>query len=105
VSKGYGGDKCRAGVEHALQEQTDAGHCAFPRQGLVDRAAAMLEIPPDVVQAAVDHGMQTGRLAQGTLKAGHRSAFVDRRVDGVPRPVPGPYNVALFLETIPTCHS
>ncbi len=37
--------RARAGVEHVLLELTDDGHCAFPREALVERAAGMLEIP------------------------------------------------------------
>jgi exodeoxyribonuclease V alpha subunit len=37
--------RARAGVEFVLQELTDAGHCAFPRTGLVERAVKMLGHP------------------------------------------------------------
>jgi exodeoxyribonuclease V alpha subunit len=57
--------RARAGVEHALSELTDEGHCAFPRGGLVDRAAGMLGIPRDIIEAAVAHGVENGRLVEG----------------------------------------
>src|SRR5207244_518979 len=57
--------RARAGVEHVLSELTDEGHCAFPRSDLVERAAGMLGIPPDVVEAAVAHGVEHGRLVEG----------------------------------------
>ena len=57
--------RARAGVEHALSELTDEGHCAFPRGGLVDRAAGMLGIPRDIIENAVAHGVENGRLVEG----------------------------------------
>ncbi|MDB5297469.1 MAG: ATP-dependent RecD-like helicase, partial [Phycisphaerales bacterium] len=56
--------RARAGVEHALAELTEEGHCAFPRPGLIDRAAGMLGIPPGIIEAAVDHGLEGGRLVE-----------------------------------------
>jgi exodeoxyribonuclease V alpha subunit len=57
--------RARAGVEHVLQELTDAGHCAFPQSGLVERAVQMLEIPAPVIESAVEHGIGEGRLVRG----------------------------------------
>ena len=73
ASLGIGRDsdlRARAGVEFVLQELTDAGHCAFPREGLVERAAAMLEIEPPIIEAAVAHGVSEGRLVQGEDREG-----------------------------------
>jgi exodeoxyribonuclease V alpha subunit len=60
--------RARAGVEFALQELTEAGHVALPRAGLVQKAVVMLEIPPDVIEAAVEHGITGGRLVQGQVR-------------------------------------
>jgi exodeoxyribonuclease V alpha subunit len=56
--------RARAGVEFALQEITEKGHCAFPRAGLEESAAKLLEIPGDVVRRAVDAAVASGRLSQ-----------------------------------------
>lgn len=57
--------RARAGVEHVLAELTDDGHCAFPRDALLTRAAAMLEIPQPIVADAVEHELSSGRLVAG----------------------------------------
>ena len=57
--------RARAGVEHVLSELTEEGHCAFPRSGLVERAAAVLGIPRDIIETAVTHGVEGGRLVEG----------------------------------------
>jgi len=55
--------RARAGVAYVLQELTNDGHCAFPRQGLVQRAIKILEIPAETIEAAVRHELQEGQLA------------------------------------------
>jgi len=55
--------RARAGVEHVLGGLTDEGHCAYPREGLVQRTVEMLGIPPAIVDDAVDHGIEEQRLA------------------------------------------
>jgi exodeoxyribonuclease V alpha subunit len=56
--------RARAGVEYVLGTLTDDGHCAFPRDGLTDKTAEMLEIPPAIVERAIDYLMAEGRLVQ-----------------------------------------
>ncbi|MDB5295628.1 MAG: recD2, partial [Phycisphaerales bacterium] len=68
--------RARAGVEFVLQELTEAGHVAFPRAGLVHKAVQMLEIPPDVIEAAVDHGTAEGRLVQGQVRDGEPLVYL-----------------------------
>ena len=41
--------RARVGVEFMLQELTEQGHVAFPREGLVQKAIQMLEITADVI--------------------------------------------------------
>jgi exodeoxyribonuclease V alpha subunit len=60
--------RARAGVEFVLQELTDAGHCAFPREGLVQRAVQMLKITAPTIEAAVEHGVAEGRLVLGEVR-------------------------------------
>ncbi|MCY3020384.1 MAG: ATP-dependent RecD-like DNA helicase [Planctomycetota bacterium] len=56
--------RARAGVAHVLQELTNDGHCAFPRQGLIQRAIKILEIPAEIIGAAVRHELQEGQLVE-----------------------------------------
>lgn len=54
--------RARAGVEYALQELTSDGHCAYPRNALCEETVKLLDIPPDIVEAAIDHGIENRRL-------------------------------------------
>ena len=45
--------RVQAGVLHALGELADAGHCLFPRAGLVEHAAAMLGVDVNLVDEAI----------------------------------------------------
>ena len=57
--------RARAGVEFALQEVTEDGHCAFPRADLSKKSQTMLGIPPEIIEAAIAHGLSEGRLVEG----------------------------------------
>ena len=54
--------RARAGVEFVLREITHAGHSAYPRPGLVERATEMLETPEEIIERAVEHDLDLGRL-------------------------------------------
>lgn len=54
--------RARAGVEYVLQELTQNGHCAFPREELVEETVKILDIPPEIIEAAVEHGIERQRL-------------------------------------------
>ena len=56
--------RARAGVEHVLQELTNDGHCAYPREKLTAMAVKMLEIPVEIVEAAIDHDIAVERLVE-----------------------------------------
>ncbi len=56
--------RARAGLEWVLQELTGDGHCAFPQGGLVERAAGLLEIPAEIVAAALERTIAEGRLVR-----------------------------------------
>ena len=56
--------RARAGVEFVLHELTESGHCAFPRTGLSQKAQAMLGIPAEIVEAAIEHGLTEKRLVK-----------------------------------------
>lgn len=56
--------RARAGVEHVLQELTSEGHCAYPRNDLVEAAEKMLGTSVEVITRAVDYAIGAGRLVQ-----------------------------------------
>ncbi len=56
--------RARAGTEYVLQELIGDGHCAYPRSALVDEAVKILEIATQIVDDAVRHGLEHGRLVQ-----------------------------------------
>lgn len=45
--------RAQAGVRHVLQEIAADGHCAALREDLAAKAAALLEIPPPVIEQAI----------------------------------------------------
>ena len=57
--------RARAGIEYTLQELTEEGHCAFRREGLATKAQKMLEIPAEIIESAINHGLEQGRLVEG----------------------------------------
>ncbi len=54
--------RARAGVEYVLQELTQDGHCAYPRESLMEEAVKILDIPTEIVSAAIDHDLEQGRV-------------------------------------------
>lgn len=56
--------RARAGVEYALSQLTQEGHCAFPRAALKEETVKMLEIPEEVVETAILYGLRTERLVE-----------------------------------------
>jgi exodeoxyribonuclease V alpha subunit len=46
--------RVRAGISYALTEAMDEGHCGLPRDELVPLAAGLLEVPPELVQTALE---------------------------------------------------
>jgi exodeoxyribonuclease V alpha subunit len=56
--------RARAGISHALAEAMDEGHCGLPADELRALAAALLEIPPELVDEAL--GLE---LADGAVVA------------------------------------
>jgi exodeoxyribonuclease V alpha subunit len=45
--------RAQAGVRHVLQEIASDGHCAAHREALAEKAAALLEIPPPIIEQAI----------------------------------------------------
>src|SRR5512143_1866640 len=46
--------RVRAGISYALTEAMDEGHCGLPHDELVPLAAALLEVPPELIRTALD---------------------------------------------------
>ena len=46
--------RVRAGISYALTEAMDEGHCGLPSDELVPLAATLLEVPPELVQTALE---------------------------------------------------
>ena len=46
--------RVRAGISYALTEAMDEGHCGLPTEELVPLAVDLLEVPPELVQTALD---------------------------------------------------
>ncbi len=54
--------RAQAGVEYVLQELTLEGHCAYPRESLIEAAVGILEVSSGLVEAAIDVELARGRL-------------------------------------------
>jgi len=55
--------RAEAGVRHVLDEEGGNGHVYVPRPRLGQRAAALLDLPEDAVDAAIDRLAKTGDVA------------------------------------------
>ncbi len=56
--------RARAGLEHVLQEMTNDGHCGCPRENLIKGAITILDIPESIIETALDHILQEGRVVE-----------------------------------------
>lgn len=56
--------RARAGVEHVLQQLTNDGHCAYPREELIRRGEELLGIAADVIVTALEQCLAAGRVVQ-----------------------------------------
>ena len=54
--------RVRAGVAYALVEAMEDGHCGLPAGELLPFAAELLDVPPDLVQTAVDLELAAGSV-------------------------------------------
>ncbi len=59
--------RARAGVSHALAEAAAEGHCGLPHAELVPLAVKLLEIPADVIEAAIAQEIEDGVLVPETI--------------------------------------
>ena len=58
----------RAGIGYALAEAMDDGHCGLPTDELRHLAAELLEIPPEIVGAALDLELSDGEAVADTVE-------------------------------------
>jgi len=56
--------RARAGVLYLLDSMASEGHCFCPKEDLIEAAEQMLEIPGDILKAAVAHGVETRTLVE-----------------------------------------
>jgi exodeoxyribonuclease V alpha subunit len=54
--------RVRAGISYALTEAMDAGHCGLPTEELIPLAEKLLEVPPELICAALDLELQEGTV-------------------------------------------
>jgi exodeoxyribonuclease V alpha subunit len=59
--------RARAGVSYTLQQLTNDGHCAYPEEGLADKAIDLLEIDEAVIQEAIEYEVGGGRLVRDQI--------------------------------------
>ncbi len=68
--------RARAGLEWVLSELTNDGHCAYPLDELLERAAGMLEIPQPIVAAALAQSVREGRLVRRDVEGGRPLVYL-----------------------------
>ncbi|MDO8835096.1 MAG: ATP-dependent RecD-like DNA helicase, partial [Vicinamibacterales bacterium] len=54
--------RARAGISYALGQALDDGQCGLPREQLVLLSQKLLDVPPDVVNAALEAELQAGTV-------------------------------------------
>ncbi len=59
--------RAQAGVRHVLQEIAGQGHCAAHREPLAEKAAALLEIPPPVIEEAIAAELREENLVEEAI--------------------------------------
>jgi exodeoxyribonuclease V alpha subunit len=54
--------RVRAGISYALTEAMDEGHCGLPTEELIPLAEKLLEVPQELIHAALDLELQEGTV-------------------------------------------
>ena len=67
--------RARAGVGYALTEAMDEGHCGLPLAQLVPMAVKLLEVPPEIIETALDLEVRDGEVVADTVD-GERCIFL-----------------------------
>lgn len=60
--------RARAGVSYALVEAAGEGHCGLPRAQLVDLAVKLLDIPPSLIEEAIEQEVAAGVVIADTVE-------------------------------------
>lgn len=68
--------RARAGVEFVLNEVTHDGHCAFPKEQLIEQAEAILQIPREIIENAIHYGLENRRLILHEDPGGERFIYL-----------------------------
>lgn len=68
--------RARAGVEYVLQQLTNDGHCACPREGLTRRCAELLGIAADAIETATAQALAAGRIVQEPSAGGQELVYL-----------------------------
>jgi exodeoxyribonuclease V alpha subunit len=74
-----------AGIMHALLETTGDGHCALPKEELIEQAAKLLEIDVAIVREALERLLLDGELVYEPI-GGHDLIYLPylrRAEDGI----------------------
>ena len=67
--------RARAGIGYALTEAMDEGHCGLPLTQLVPLAVTLLEVPAEIIDAALGLELENGDVVADTLD-GERCIFL-----------------------------
>ena len=59
--------RARAGIGFALAEAMDDGHCGLPIEELRNAAAKLLEIPPEIIDTALELELSDGEVIADTI--------------------------------------
>lgn len=59
--------RVRAGISYALTEAMDEGHCGLPTDELVPLAEKLLEVPQELIRAALDLELRDGTVIADTV--------------------------------------
>jgi exodeoxyribonuclease V alpha subunit len=60
--------RVRAGISFALAEATGEGHCGLPVAELTAETAALIEVPPELIETALQLELEAGDVVADTLE-------------------------------------
>jgi len=60
--------RAEAGVVHVLREMVTQGHCAAPREALVEKCIELLEIPGETIRTAISAAVRQGDLLEEPIE-------------------------------------
>lgn len=68
--------RARAGLGYVLLELSNQGHCAYPREGLLEKTADLLGIPPGTMEEALRIEVENGNLTVGAGEDGEAWVYL-----------------------------